>query len=731
MPAYATFPASSGTNPGFNPLPFGGGGFVTGIDFSIDGLRAAITTDVGGAYIRDIGIDAKWRPALTTSSLDATEYGPDKVNNYALTLSDGDGVFAIAIAPSNKDHIILGYNGFVYRSTNGGAKFNRCNLPAKRMRANTKEQRMWQKKFVYHPTDTNRFLIGTNNDGVYFTLDGGASFTTVTSVPAGNMVDSNHAAHVCAIDGGDPNYVYVSRGGTGICRSTTGLVAGGFSHVTGGPSSARYMRVVDGTLYVNSVEGTFWKLARGSSTWVQITGWGAWGVYTFDVNPTDAGSIVVMGGDGELARTTNGGTSWVGDGRWFDTIPSPIGIYQNSDTYWLDGYVGSFYPAEIKFRPGVTNELWAAQGLGVSKSNPPTTYVRWDWHGEHAGIEELGFTKSLSIPGNARPLFLNLDKAIIRPKNLDASNTYPIFPGTTPGPKGGVVHGWDVDYAPEDPNYIAALINYFGDDNKLAGYSTDGGRTWAKFAAQHPDGSVGGCIAVTGVGKIIWVPGDGGKAVRSLDNGVSWQYINMGGSSGGIANWSNGIFIRRYIVTSDKTRPGHAAIIVNDSNQGIGGGVYKTSDNGTTWTNKFSGKIDSTGDGVQFWHNTLKYIPGKGSELLFCSGVTFPTSKFIRSTDDGASWTPVRGSEVTAVNFFDFGKAKTGQSYPVVFFDGSVNNVSGIYRSEDNFATTPELLGRFPLGEIVERSFIGGDMNRYGRMFAGLSGKGMIYGNFS
>jgi hypothetical protein len=388
-----------------------------------------------------------------------------------------------------------------------------------------------------------------------------------------------------------------------------------------------------------------------------------------------------------------------------------------------------FFPSELNFRPGQTNELWAAQGLGVSKSNPPATYIRWDWYDDSLGNEELGFTCGLSIPRTRGRCSAATTRGYGGRATLDYSRDTPIFPNA--GNVLQVDHCYALDYSPDDPAYVVGIVNF---NNQEAGYSSDGGATWHVFTAQHPDSAGGGCVACTGgtgaTAKIIWVPGNNGKAVRSSDGGASWSYINMGGSSGGISNWVNSIFTRRNIVSSDKQRAGCAEIIVNNSNQGITAGVYQTTDHGATWALKFSGVIDSGSDPGQFWHATLSYIPGKSGELLYTAGKDF-NSLLKASADDGVTWATKRSGEVDHVTLFGFGKAYTGQSYPSVYFDGSVNSVSGIYRSKDWFATTPELLGRFPCNEIEPRSFITGDMNTYGRVYVGINGKGVRYGNFS
>jgi hypothetical protein len=723
--ATITFPVISGNAAGFNRLPIVGGGFVTGLDISVDASRKVCSPDVTGPYIQDGTGD--WRPLLTSSSLQSSEYDPWP-NNYGAGLSDGPGCYAARMAPSNKDVIVVVTNALVRRSTDGGNSFTRCNLAAKKMLANTGQQRLWNRKLDIHPTDPLTFLVGTDGDGQYYTTDGGQNFTSI-GIAAGTTFGGAATPHLVAFDPGAPLNVFITRHGTGLYRATAG-VGGAFTLVTG-PTTFRQLHVTaGGTVWICTTTGELWKLARGSTSWVQISAPpGALSVHSFAVNPADLNSLVVMDSDGISARSIDGGATWVGSDRWVATFPAPVGLYNNSSQVpWLD-HIGGLFPSHLQFDPVAVNKVWLAHGTGVSYSNPPTTFVRWDWYDISSGIEELVFVCGLSIPGNSRPLFGAWDKAIWRPRNLDHSRDAPIFPDSALAST-NVDHCYSMDYATGAAAKVYAVVNL---NHNISGYSVNGGATWQPFAAQHPDGALGGCVAATGDGKLIWVPANNGKAVRSGDGGASWSYINMGGSVGGIVNWIAATYVRRHIVTADHERAGAAAIVVNTAvdsqTQTISGGVYRTLDDGQNWTQRLTGLIDATSDTAQAWHATLKYIPGKSGELLYTAGRDF-ASRLMWSQNDATSFTALRSSEINNVRNFTFGMAAPLQSYPTVFFDGTVNGVSGLYSSTDFFATSPRLLARFPAGVIIDRDFICGDMNVFGRLYVGPTSNGLLYGNF-
>jgi hypothetical protein len=354
---------------------------------------------------------------------------------------------------------------------------------------------------------------------------------------------------------------------------------------------------------------------------------------------------------------------------------------------------------------------------------------RWDWYDDSLGIEELGFICGLSIPANTRPLFGCYDQGIWRPRNFDYSRDTPIFPNG--GSALQVDHCYALDYSPDDAAYVVGIVNY---NNQEAGYSSDGGATWHVFAAQHPDSAGGGLRRLH--------RRHGCYRKDHLGAGQQRQGGQVERRRGQLVVHQHGRFVRRNLKLGQldlhppqhrfqrQATAGYAEIIVNNSNQGITAGVYQTTDHGATWTLKFSGVIDSGADTAQFWNATLSYVPGKSGELLYTAGKAF-NSLLKASADDGVTWSTLRSGEVDHVNLFGFGKAYTGQSYPAVYFDGNVNGISGVYRSKDFFATTPELLARFPKNEVNSRSFIMGDMNTYGRLFVGINGKGLLYGNFA
>ncbi len=727
----------------------GGWGFVTGLIVSADASpasrRMVCSIDVAGAHIKDG--NAEWRPLVTTSTMPLAEYQPKPDSSGK---DDAGGCFTVTLAPSNKDVIYQSWNGKFYQSQNGGLGFIPMPLPTTgnmaRMYSNSGQQRTWNDKSAVHPTAPGTVLLGTTNDGIYGSTNAllGASSTwfAITGVPATTPFDSGQPTpYLVAFDPGNGNYVYYFAFGTGLYRATTGLAAGAFSAVANGPTQCREMRVLpDGTLWLLEINAQgygfkVWKLPRGTgSTWSSFTV--PTMSYSVVPDPANANNIVAMGGDGPINRSTDGGATWLGEWNGGGNL-----LYQNATTISTQGgYPGGFYASKAVYDgAGV---LWCAQGLGISRSQTPlpaNPTVRWDWYDETAGKESIGFTGVHTFPGNSRLIITGYDKSMLRPIDLDRYTAKPRWADPTLDIT-SVNHGYDLDWAPEDINYLA--INE-GSKKKTVGYSLNGGKDWQLCATQPPiiDGdlvsspTVGGAITTTGVGKFAIYPGNNLKAYYTLDNGAGWNPLNLPGTgTTGTGSWCSSTFNRKDLASSDKTRGGHA-IAVTSVDHPAGAGVWKTADHHVTWTKVKNGVIDSN-EPNQVDSLQIDYIPGRSGEILFtASRGESANARLMYSGDDGAAWAAQWG--FGAMTNFSFFAPLAGEAYPAIIVCGSISGVRGVYfvPGAANLAAwlagTPVLVTRYPLGLLTYIFRVAADHRPefWGRFYIMLSGNGGVYGD--
>ena len=154
------------------------------------------------------------------------------------------------------------------------------------------------------------------------------------------------------------------------------------------------------------------------------------------------------------------------------------------------------------------------------------------------------------------------------------------------------------------------------------------------------------------------------------------------------------------------------------------GGVFKTINGGTTWTEVYTGDITP----FDYYNAKLLAVPGQAGHLFFTGGSqsgTQPANEpFMRSTNGGATWTAV--PNVLEVLSFGFGAPKTTGGYPAIFIAGWVNNVYGIFQSDDQAQTWTQL-GTWPLGSLDQIKTVAGDPNTHGVAYVGFSGSGYAY----
>ncbi|WP_169805752.1 WD40/YVTN/BNR-like repeat-containing protein, partial [Novosphingobium rosa] len=347
------------------------------------------------------------------------------------------------------------------------------------------------------------------------------------------------------------------------------------------------------------------------------------------------------------------------------------------------------------------NRLWVGGGTGPFYADfPPGTSVA-NWVSQARGIEELVTNDAIQAPGQS-PIFAGWDFGMHVKDDLNAFST-------TFGPnERGLMSVQQMDWSPSDPSFVVSNASdarhcCSEDGNAvMAGYSTDGGRTWTKFATlPTPPGEKGddpwrmsyGAIAVSSsdVDNIIWEPSDNRKPFYTKDRGKTWSPVHLPGEVGDKTGSFPHMWQQRKTLTADKTTGGtfylyHSGEAPNIALQGL----WRSRDGGANWTRVFPGEIaPSSGETAK-----LRSVPGHAGHLFFTSAVNGNGDTGLRrSTDGGASWSVV--AHVDHVDDVAFGKAAKGAAYPTIFISGRVDGRYGIWRSVDN-AGSWQLVADFP-----------------------------------
>ena len=314
-----------------------------------------------------------------------------------------------------------------------------------------------------------------------------------------------------------------------------------------------------------------------------------------------------------------------------------------------------------------------------------TDLTRWDAGGQitirpmAAGLEETAVLDLVSPPTGA-PLISALgDIGGFRHSTLDAVPatmfTGPVFTSTT-----------SLDYAELNPSVVVRA----GDSgDRHVAFSTDGGANW--FPGTEPGGvTSGGTIAASADGsRFVWAP-HGVAPVYSVGFGTSWS------PAAGLPTDA--------VVESDRVNPARF--------YGFGGGRFYASGTGGT---SFAATAAS---GLPTGTVKFKAVPGREGDIWLAG-----EGGLFHSTDGGTSF--ARQAAVSLGINVGFGKAAPGRSYPAVFLAGTVDGVTGVFRSDDAGGAWVRInddAHRYGnMGEALT-----GDPRVYGRVYLGTNGRGIL-----
>ncbi len=181
----------------------------------------------------------------------------------------------------------------------------------------------------------------------------------------------------------------------------------------------------------------------------------------------------------------------------------------------------------------------------------------------------------------------------------------------------------------------------------------------------------------------ILAGGVSGGIYKSTDNGATW-----------VNKFSPNLLHSVSCLTQD-TRPGHedtwyagsGEAIGNSANayfsaEFVGDGVYKSTDNGETWA-----LIPSTSNGSVYFDSPFKYVNDIAVNKSTGSIFVAASNVLMRSQDNGATWTMVR-SAFASITMSDVKISSTGVIYAVI---PSGEQDAGISTSIDDGATWTDI----------------------------------------
>jgi photosystem II stability/assembly factor-like uncharacterized protein len=685
----------------WNTVEVLGGGFVSGVVYhpTEKGL-VYIRTDIGGAYRLD----------RATSRWIALNDNLKRADNQLA------GALSLAVDPHDPNRLYMAAGeytgpyargGALLRSTDRGATWLKSELPVKI--GGNEDGRNTGERLMVDPAKGAVLFLGAK-DGLYRSADHGETWSRVEAFPrlhvtlvAFDPVEKTKTGETAIVYAG----VAGERGG-GLLVSTDGGATWGLvngqpkglvpHHLALDAKGAVYVAYGNGLGPNGVTNGAVWKMDPDSGAWTDITpvkpsGDDVFGYGGLSLDPSHPGVIVVStldrwaAGD-DVFRSTDGGKSWkglrdssehdVGGAPWIHSLESKAGRRMG---HWIgDIDIDPTNPDEAIYVTGYG--LWRTKNLTQADRSGAT-----HWRFDDEGLEETVALELVAPPG--APLISTIgDIGGFRHDDLSSAAKSRYFE-----PHGGTNRG--LDYAELAPNVMVRT----SDPTPTAGFrSTDGGKTWQAFAASPPrDAHLHtGRIALSADGRrMVWAMRNAAPYVSS-DDGKTWRPV-QGVTQGDQPN---------FLPASDRVNP--LRFYVYDAAQAA---VLASTDGGETF--KVTARNLPNGRG-------LKAVPGVEGELWL------PAAQgLMRSTNGGDSFKAVGG--VDDAGLVGFGKAAPGQSHPAVFIWGKVGGVEGVFRSDDVGKTWIKL--HDDQWGFAELRALTGEPNRFGRVYLGVHGRGILYGD--
>jgi hypothetical protein len=709
----AVIPSTDTSTPGpylWKNVVIKGGGFVSGIVMSpvLPGLVFA-RTDVGGAYRYD---PAARRWMAITDWIGHTDSNLLGIESIAADPVDPNRVYMAA------GMYLTAGNGAILSSADMGQTWARNSISAP-MGGNADGRSMGE-RLAIDPNLTSILYFGSRNAGLWTSADFAETWTRVNGFPT-TSTGTEYGLTLVVFDpsSGSPGsptpaiYVGVQGStGTGLYRTTD---AGATWEAVAAPSSVwpttgmmPHHAVPDrcGNLYLaynngpgpnNITSSAIWQYSMPSGVWTNrsppgASGFGLGGIAADAAHPgTFLLTTIDRWGTDEISRTTNGGQKiprWVGIGSAATRDVAGAAWVLGHKALGTPGWMGDveidpFNPARALYITG--GGIWSSDDVTAADTGSPT-----HWIFDDDGLEETVVLDLASPPEGAPLLSAVGDISGFRHDDLDVS------------PPGGMFDGFvnttSLDFAEAAPD-IVARVGSFGQGGA---YSADGGTTWTPFATAPtaPQGTVfkgSGSIAVSADGKtFLWAPQGTTPAYYSQDSGKTWPAcagLNAGAR-----------------VAADRVNP--SKFYASDRN-----GVYASSDGGANFV-----KVTAPSSGRP------RPVFGIEGDVWLSTN-----SGLFHSQDSAATFVQVGGSDssqnqqVKSAGAVGFGMPGSAGGYPAVYLAGSVAGVWGTYRSDDIGATWQRIDD--PQHQFGWINCLTGDPHRYGRVYLGTGGRGILYGD--
>jgi oligoxyloglucan reducing-end-specific cellobiohydrolase len=623
-----------------------------------------------------------------------------------------------------------------------------------------------------NPFKPNELFMGTRFNGLWVSEDHAQTWKQVTSFPVESSTDT-YGVQWVLFDPKTPGTIYVGAFTTAMVYVSTNdgatwsalpgqPIAWPSSYNvpsgTNPPAPERALINSDGSLYVTFDDlpgpnvinyGLVEKYNSSMKTWTNITppidspfqASPRGGFVGISQDTTHSGTVSVSTMDrwypvDTVYVTHDGGNTWInlglvtsnaGDdgppyGSYYfnPSVYTPISPYLTfGDTsyptspypsakfgWWMSALlIDPTNPDHLMYGTGAT--IYAANNVSAADTgNSPTWYV------QGKGIEETAVLALISPTAGAHLLSGVGDIGGFQQLDFNVSPQAGMYTNPVASSTGSL------DWAGQNPSFIVRAqspASYSTSPCNFGALSTNGGINWSPFSSCARGVSYsnnGGTVSTDASGTtVMWTPGSGSNLTQfSTDNGTTWL------STTGLPGLTP--------VYADKVTP---QLFYSFYNGSSGGSFYSGTVNTTAGTAAFSqantiplpvsANCYGSGCGI------VDVNWAKAGDIWLPLG----SNGLYHSTDGGVTWTKL--ANVAYANSVAVGAAspKTRQQGVFLYGEASPLGVMAIYRSDNNGVSWVRI--NDDAHQYGGPTLIQADPRVYGRVYLGMNGRGIIYGD--
>lgn len=741
-------------------VPIGGGGYITGMKIHPQDANLRVyRTDVGGAY----------RYNNATGGMEQLIYSSEE-SHYS--------VAGIAFHPTDTNIIYLavgrGCNSdtsAILRSTNGGDTFNELDIlgdndfyfaanGGRNCPNNSNDKDRQGTPIDINPHNTNELYVGSRDNGL-FVID--VNSLVSTQIAASEIPhNTNRQSIRSVVFHPDLEQVYIAYTGFGVYMGNT--VTRDFSLINNTAAAkkaidisfsknADYFVVAckrEGILKCsNPANGSNWS-SLSNGLFLNFAGdndGGNEGYLTVDCSPHNNNHIITVTGGynhiNEFQVSTNAGNSW-------NTVNGSVPAQNNIFPWRNDSFAS--HVAQIAFDPEDTQTLHYTSWFSTFQTNDFSFTNGGTWHNlESKGHEEIVPTDLLAFPTNdAGKFFISgsgdhlgfvFGDEIENPDNFAEQDISDL----TNGNLGSLKKSASYAFCEKQPNHLAQIItNEWTATTASLITSNDGGVSWnimpgynatdlrsvIEISSNNPEN-----IVLYGVNGIKFSKNGGqttftsasGAAALSADCEVPFSINCLGPTDVNTGNINPSVFAASRTITADKEL---ACVFYYYDWDGT---FSVSTDGGENWCKVHTNlnqlpaiAVNNQGQFNTFNKTRLVSIPGHPGHVW----ININNTLFF-SSDGGSSWNNISAnSAINKAKVFSFGKGVTDQYASLyVFGTTDTNPTEHYYRSDDMGVSWIRIDNHDEKEVWTDAKIIAGDRNIPGRVYASVSGQGVIFGD--